>query len=320
MIYGSENLVTIFTIGLMIGILGGIFGTPANMLAVPVLGIFGLPLSISAGTSVGQSFGQTSLSILIAGPDPTAFRRLGIVTGIIGLPGVFFGVKLNLFLMGTGNGVGKTVIYLCYIALLLSASVVIFRQWHFFNRNDYYEDAPFPPFGLNWRFPPAIPGGAGMKHITLARTLLVGFLLGITTGFLGLGAGVLGIPLFMYILGLPAKSAAATDTVAMMIIGSGALFGYASAGRVELLLVLVFLAAVTLGNHIGAVLPGELNLSHARLAFSLLLAVSALSVTVGLHNIFFSHLIMSVSGPGFCLAVAISSLVSEKSRTGKAAP
>ncbi|MFZ5634343.1 MAG: sulfite exporter TauE/SafE family protein [Bacillota bacterium] len=303
----SINLTTIFTIGLMVGILGGVFGTLANLLVVPVLSIFGLPLPISAGANVGQSFGRTSLSIFTVGPDPLAFRRVGIVSGIIGLPGVFLGVKLNLLLMGTGTG--NTVIYLCYIALLLSAAVVIFRQWHYFNRNDYYDDAPFPPFGLNWRFPLAIPGEAGMKHITLVRISLAGLLLGAATGFLGLGAGVLGIPLFMYILGLPAQSAAATDTVAMLVIGSGTIFGYASAGRVELMVVLALLAAVTLGNRIGSVLPGELNLGHARLAFSLLLAITALSVAVGLNSVFFSHVIMSVSGLGFCLAVVIFSLI-----------
>lgn len=272
----SVNLTAVFTIGLLAGILGGVFGPQAYMLIVPALGVLGLPLSVSAGANVGQSLGRSSFSLFTINPDPLTLRRLGLVTGISGLPGVLMGVKINLWL--TGNAFGETIIYILYMALLLAAAAAVFLQWRHFNRNHYFDDSPIPPFGLNWKYALAIPGETGLKHVTLVRVLLVGLLLGFGTGLLGLGAGVTGVSLFMYILGLPAKNAAATDRLAMLVTGSGALFGYALAGRIELLLVLILTAAITLGNRIGSLLPGELNFSHARLAFSMLLAVAAVSL------------------------------------------
>lgn len=311
----SINTMTIFVIGLMAGIIEGIFGNPANLLVVPALSIFGLPLSISASTNVGQSFGRTSVFIFKG--NSSAFRRIGVVAGIAGLPGVFLGFKAHLFV--TQTGFGRDIFLTFHVALLLLAAVALYRQWSFFNRNHYYDDAPFPPFGLNWRFPLAVPGGSGLNCITLARVSLVGFLLGAGTGFLGLGAGVLGIPLFMYILGLPLKNAAATDAVSMLIIGSGALLCYAAAGRVEFTAVLILLAAVILGSRIGSLLPGEIHLSHAKLAFSLLLAVAAIcaAVTVSLDELIAPRAVMFISGSAFCVTLAVFSLVPEKFWSGK---
>lgn len=311
----SVNTLTIFVIGLIIGIMGGIFGTLANLVVVPILSVFGLPVSISASTNLGQSFGRSSLLIFASDSDRPALRRLGLVTGIFGLPGVFAGFKLHLFLMGTS--IGETAVYLSYIALLLSASVVLFRQWSFFNRHDYYDDDPFPPFGLNWKFPLAVPGGSGLNHITLPRTALVGLLLGTAAGFLGLGAGALGIPLFMYILGLPMKNAAATENITMLIVGSGAFFSYAAAGRVEFTAVLILLAAIILGSRIGSLLPGEMNFSHVRLAFTAFLVLVAFSTAVSMNGSTFSQLIVSIPGITICTSVTVLSLVPERFWSGK---
>lgn len=311
----SINPLTILTIGLMVGIFESVFGTLANLLIVPALSIFGLPLSIAASTSTGKSFGQTSSFLFNGNKDGLALRRVGAVAGIAGVPGVLLGFKAHLLLVQ--NGSGGDLFRLFYVALLLSASVVIFRQWNFFNRNDYYEDAPFPPFGLNWKFPLAVPGGSGLTHITPARVALVGFLLGAGTGMSGLGAGVLGIPLFMYALGLPFKNAAATDSVAMLAIGSATLLCYATAGLVEFSAVLILLASVTIGSRIGSLFPGELNLSHAKLGFSLLLAVSAICMAISLEGSISPRPIMFLAGATFCASLAVFSLVPEKFWTGK---
>jgi len=309
----SINTMTIFAIGLMAGIIEGIFGRPANLLVVPALSIFGLPLSISASTNVGQSFGRTSVFIFKG--SSSAFRRMGMAAGIAGLPGVFLGFKTHLLVMQTGY---RDIFLVLHVSLLLSAAVVLYRQWSFFNRNHYYDDAPFPPFGLNWRFPLAVPGGSGLNYVTLARVSLVGLLLGAATGFLGIGAGVLGIPLFMYVLGLPLKNAAATDTVSMIIIGSGGLLCYAAAGRVEFTAVLILLAAVILGSRIGSLLPGEIHLSHAKLAFSLLLVVTAIctAATACFDGSVTPRVVLFISGSAFCATVAAFSLVPEKLWSG----
>jgi len=289
----SINPLIIFITGLAVGIAGGAFGSLANIVIAPSLNMLGIPLPISVSSSAGTNFAKTS-NLIFKGPEPAALKRVGVVTGLIGLPGVILGFKLHLLLVETH--LGAAFIKFSYIAILLAVAAMIFRQWIFFNRNDYYDDVPFPLVGINWLFPLAIPGGSGLNHITTGRVAAIGLSLGLTTGLLGIGPGVLGLPLFMYILGLPHQNAAATDAVAMAIIGTGALFTYAAAGRVEFLVILILILSVSLGNQIAMILPGELNLSHARLAFSVALAVIALSVAISHFNTAFSHILMSATG------------------------
>lgn len=306
----SISSTTIFFIGLLFGILEGVFGAIVNIAIVPVLNIFGFPLPVSASTSAGYCFGRTSLFVFTGNSQRLALCRVGAISGAIGLPGVILGFKLHLVL--TGTSFGEAIFKLLYFFLIVIAAAVLFRQWGFFNRHDYYEDVPFPLFGLDWRFPPAIPGGSGTKHITIVRVALCGLLLGITSGFMGLGAGILGIPLFMYLTGLPERSAAATDTLAMLIIGAGTFFCYSAAGRVELMAVLIFLAAFTLGSRIGLLLPGEMNFSHARLAFSLMLGIVAASTLAGPGSMHIGRSIITISGLIFCASLVAYSLLPEK--------
>lgn len=305
------NPVILFIASLAVGIAGGVFGNMANFVIVPILSILGLPPSISAGSGTGLYFGRASLSIFNLGGERLAFMRAAMTAGLAGLPGVLLGFKLHTLLLATSFG--PAFLTLCYSVILLAGSIFVFRQWVYFNRNDYYDDNPFPSFGLGWKYPLAIPGGSGLNHITLPRVTAVGLVLGIAAGFLGLGAGMLGVPLYMYILGLPRENAMATDTITMAIIGCGAFLSFASSGRMEFLVALVLIIGVTLGFHIGSTLPGELNQSHARLAFSMALSIVALTCVINLLNPTLAGIIISAAGLTLCTFLTVYSMLSEES-------
>lgn len=307
------NPVTIFIAGLLAGVAGGVFGSLTNLVIIPALSILGLPIFTSTGSGTGLFFARSSLSIFSGRHSDLPFKRVGVLAGVLGLPWVFAGFWFNTMIME--KTWGPSIMLLCYTATLLAGSVIVFRKWSYFNRNDYYDDAPFPTCGLNWRFPLAIPGGCGLIRITLARTCVVGTLLGIVTGFLGLGAGLLGIPLFMYILGLPRDNAVATDTITMTVLGAGAFTFYAASGRMEFVIVLLLILSVTLGFHIGSALPGELNHSHARLALSAILAVVALALPIKFFNSDLALVVASAAGITLCCFLLVYSVISERAWT-----
>lgn len=156
-----------------------------------------------------------------------------------------------------------------------------------------------------------------MAHLTPARVILTGLLLGFGSGLLGLVAGIAGIPLFMYLLGLPLKNALATDNVAMLVIGAGTILCYAAAGRLELAVVLLLLAAAALGSRIGTLFPGDLSLGHARLALALLLGVTAAAVSIALISPAYSRVIISVAGLALCASTALYAVIPENFWAGR---
>lgn len=267
------NPATLLIVGLCAGMLAGCFGSAANLMVVPLLNAFGIPLIYAGGTSIGQGFGSSSLYYLNGGRSPDSLRRVGLAVGIFGLPGVYAGRTLFIFL--SDHRADIFITNFCYLTLLLAASYYIFRQWLSYTQLGYFEDNPLPPFGMRWRYPLAPPGAMGLDFITVGRVGAVGALLGLATGFLGLGATALATPLFMYVLGLPSAIAASTSLIAVIIINGGGLISYSLAGKVEPVSVLVMLSAAVAGNRIAALLPAEVKWGHFRLGFSLLLAITA---------------------------------------------
>lgn len=300
------NPLTVFIAGLTVGIAGGIFGKLANFIIVPILSILGLPITYSTGSVTGLHFGRASLS---AFNGRLAFRRAGILAGIIGLPGVYLGFRMHLLF--TATTYGTIFIIICYAMILFGIAALVFKQWLYFNRHDYYDDDPLPLFGLGWRFPLAIPGGSGLNHITLIRVAVVGLFLGITAGFLGLGPGMLGVPLYMYILGLSRNNAAATDSITMTVIGAGTFFIYSLAGRAEFLIVILLISAISIGHRLGSLLPGELNQSHARLAFSMALTAMSLALLINLFSPAATEILISSAGFTFFAFLTVFSIVSD---------
>lgn len=270
------NPAALLAVGLCAGMLSGCFGPAANLMVVPLLNVFGLPLTYAGGINVGQSFGGSSGDILSGGMSKGALHRVGLMVGIFGLPGVFAGRTFFIFL--ADRRADTLVTNLIFLIILLVAAYSVFRQWRSFMRLGYFEDNPLPPFGMRWRHPLAPPGAMGLDFITVGRVAAVGMLLGLATGFLGLGAAALAMPLFMYVLGLPAVIASSTSLISIVIINGGGLVSYSLAGRVEPVSVLLVLGAGILGNKAVSLLPAEIKWGHSRLAFSLLLAMTAAAI------------------------------------------
>lgn len=270
------NPIVLLATGLCAGMLSGCFGPAANLMVVPFLNIFGLPLTWAGGINLGQSFGGSLVDILTGGMNKVAMRRVGLVVGIFGLPGIFAGRAFFLFL--ADRRADTTATNFLYLILLLVAAYSVFRQWRSFMRLGYFEDNPLPPFGMRWRHLLTPPGAMGLDFITVGRVASVGTLLGLATGFLGLGATVLAIPLFMYVLGLPAAIASSTSLISVAIINGAGMISFSSAGGMKPATVLLVLGAAILGNKIVALLPEEIKWGHSRLAFSMLLAMSATAI------------------------------------------
>lgn len=71
-----------------------------------------------------------------------------------------------------------------------------------------------------------------MEPSTLAPALLVGLSLGLVLGLLGGGGGILAIPAFIHVLGMPVDEASTTSLVVVAIGAAAGLVPHAIAGRV----------------------------------------------------------------------------------------
>src|SRR5258706_14301441 len=95
---------------------------------------------------------------------------------------------------------------------------------------------------------------SGIARVSLWAILLVAFVGGFFSGFLGGGAGYIRMPCLIYLLGLPTHIAVGTDLFEIVISASYGTVTHALKGNVDILIALVMHTGAALGAQIGATL------------------------------------------------------------------
>jgi uncharacterized membrane protein YfcA len=124
--------------------------------------------------------------------------------------------------------------------------------------------------------PPAERGPRGRAAQIVASVLFLG--IGAVGGAVGVGAGVLVIPVLLHLLGTPPRTANGTGLVLPALISGPAFVGKAASGQVPWALVpavaITALAGVTVGSLVQrAIAPRALRLALAGLTAALALTV-----------------------------------------------
>jgi uncharacterized membrane protein YfcA len=108
---------------------------------------------------------------------------------------------------------------------------------------------------------------SGVKAISLWTIVVVSFIGGLFSGFLGGGAGYIRMPMLVYVLGVPTHLAVGTDLFEIVISASYGTFSHAIKGNVDILIALVMHTGAAIGAQIGAIATQFFAGPKIRLAF-----------------------------------------------------
>jgi hypothetical protein len=142
--------------------------------------------------------------------------------------------------------------------------------------NQGHSDAGSAPPGTLGTGPPdagAGPGKPGRRRWVASG---IGVVAGLLSGLLGIGGGVIMVPAFTELLGLPLKSAIATSLVCVGIFGVPATITHAVLGDIDWRLATLLTIGVIPGARIGASLTIRTAERRLRLAVGVFLALVAL--------------------------------------------
>jgi uncharacterized protein len=248
------TLVGILLLGLMIGaVLGGLGGGGA-VLTVPAM-VYLLGQSAQAATTgslvvVGLSALTGVASHLRSGQ---VHWRVASGFGLLGLPGTWLGSRLN-------HGIDEDTLLLGFSALMLVAAVAMAVD-----RAGRCATEPRPS-------PGALAGAA--------------VLVGLLTGFFGVGGGFVVVPALTLLLGLPIPQAVGTSLVVVALNAGTALAARAGGPPIDASVVVPFalaaMVAAVLGKHAADHLPAR----GLTVAFAAVLAlVAGGTATQSLHDL-----------------------------------
>jgi len=255
--------------GLLIGLSLGALGGGGSVLAVPVL-VYALeqtPGQATTGSLV--VVGLTSLiGAITAHRAGNLMLGRGIAFGVVAIAGAAVGAKASGLVPGP-------VLMAAFAALLVVvAAVMLTRQLQARRARGRGEEPPArsqvddPIITFSPHFACACPRAL--------KVLVTATVVGLLTGFLGVGGGFLVVPALVLALGLPMELAAGTSLVVITITSAAALVVRAgTATHPDWTLVGLLTIAAVIGGWLGARIAARVETNRLQSAFTLLLVVVA---------------------------------------------
>ncbi len=280
--------VYLILVGFIVGLLGGFFGVGGSFLAGPALFAVGVPMNYVVGTDLAHIVGKSIVAARRHRILGNVDLKLGtiMVFGTIG--GVETGAQIIQFLKRRLHidlvvGISFIVILLLISGFMAFEAWKTLRQlrhksivqsgagWTASRHKSKADHSAFAHFARRIHALPLPPyvslPASGIPRISLWAILLVAYVGGVFSGFLGGGAGYIRMPSMIYLLGIPTHVAVGTDLFEIVISASYGTFTHALKGNVDIMIALVMHTGAAIGAQIGAFATQFFAGPRIRLAF-----------------------------------------------------
>ena len=232
--------------GLAAGAFGALLGLGGGILIVPILTLgFGVPLTTAIGTSlvcvIATSTGAAAVNVRAGRADV----RLGITLGagtVVGAVtgGVVAGVLPERVLAGL------FALLLAYTAFTMVRGLVRGGR----PENDERAERPATPDG---------PGAPAYRSHRVPWAVGGSFVAGNVSGLLGIGGGVVTVPLIHLVMGAPIRVAVATSNYMIGITAAAGAYAYLFRGDVDPRQAAPVVLGVAAGAALGAGASGRIR-------------------------------------------------------------
>jgi uncharacterized protein len=268
-------------VGFVIGILGGFFGVGGSFIAGPALRLVGLDWNFAVGTDLAHIVGKSVVAVRQHRAFGNVDLRLGFIMAIGTIAGAEIGAQLIQMLKRAGNvnyvvSIVSIAVYLCISTFMIWESRKTLRMKNVSGRKTKSgqtksDQSAIKHITLSIQrlkiWPMVELPASGVKAISLWIILIVAFVGGLFSGFLGGGAGYIRMPSMVYVIGIPTHLAVGTDLFEIIISASYGTFTHALKGNVDILIALVMHTGAAVGAQIGAIATQYFAGPKIRLAF-----------------------------------------------------
>ncbi|ASJ04489.1 MULTISPECIES: sulfite exporter TauE/SafE family protein [Thermococcus] len=237
------NPVMAVLIGALIGTVAGLFGVGGGFLIVPSLVFLGLPIHLAIGTSLACITISSLSSAYAHIRAGRVLYRVAFLKEVFSIPAAMVGAYLSGML-------NPNVLEAVFGVLLMYVAYAFVRRNSVRARGDL--------------------------RIDYRKVPLIGALSGLTSGLLGVSGGILNVPLFHTLAGLPVNYAVGTSSLALFFTALVGTATHYTLGQVDVETALLLSPGLIIGAALGARLVPRLHPRRFKLLFSALLVLVAI--------------------------------------------
>ena len=277
----SVNLVLMLGLGAAVGFLSGMFGVGGGFLLTPFLMFSGIPPSIAVATGANQIVATSVSGALAQWRRDNIDFRMGAVLIVGGVAGALIGVILLKMLREAGQS--GLIISLTYVVLLGAVGALMFAEsMRAIRRTRRGKPASSrKPGQHNWvhRLPLKLRFPRSRLYISAIPPLVIGWVVGLLTAFLGVGGGFIMVPVMIYLLRMPTNVVIGTSIFQIIFVTAVVSVLHATFNQtLDVVLAFILAAGGVVGGQFGVRAGQKLKGEQLRA----LLAVMVLAVAIRL--------------------------------------
>ena len=281
----AVNGLVIVLLGLITGLLSGIFGVGGGFLTTPLLIFYGVPPTVAAASAASQVTGASVSGVFAHRWRGGIDYQMGAVMAAGGVIGIAVGALLFRLLQSLGQI--DTTINILYVVLLGTIGTVMARE-SLQALKSLHRGTPPPArkrrhhpliasLPLRWRF-----YRSGL-YISPIAPLLLGLVTGILTMLMGIGGGFMLVPAMLYILGMSANVVVGTSLFQILFVTAATTMMHAlTTKEVDIVLAGLLLIGSVSGAQLGAKFAQRAKPEYLRLALAAIVLLIALRMAYGL--------------------------------------
>jgi len=279
----SVSVLLIAGLGLLVGLLSGLFGVGGGFLMTPLLIMFGIPPTIAAASDSLQIVGASTSGTFAHWRLGNVDYKMGIFLLIGGFAGGMGGVQLIKMLRMMGNA--DFVIKITYVLMLGIVGAYMFAESLTALQKAKQKTAAAAPAkpkkeSAFVKLIKSLPlqtnfEKSGVTHSALL-VILMGAFVGVLAAIMGVGGGFLMVPVMVYMLRMPMHVVVGTSLFQILFTCIEVSFLQAYVNHtVDFVLAVLLLIGSTFGAQIGTIFGRKLHGDQLKI----LLAVIVLVVT-----------------------------------------
>lgn len=258
--------IMIFVVSFAVGALGSMLGIGGGVLLIPLLtGLFGVPIKTAIGASIVSVIATSSAAGTVYVGRGLAHTRLSMVLEIATTTGALLGGLTAIL-------ISPRLLDFAFAALLVYVAFTL-------RRISIYEVTNAPTGLLDTNYTDPFTGHTityGVRN--LPQGLGASFLAGNISGLLGIGGGIIKVPIMNLVMGVPLRAAIATSNFMIGITAATSAIVYYRHGYLDPQIAIPTALGVLIGAQAGTRIGGRLRSHRLKQVFQFLLVVFALQM------------------------------------------
>jgi uncharacterized membrane protein YfcA len=275
----SINILIPVGLGLLVGLLSGLFGVGGGFLMTPLLIMFGIPSTVAAATDSNQIVAASTSGTYAHWKVGNVDFKMGLYLLVGGFAGGLVGVEFIKMLRAMGNA--DFVIKITYVLMLGIVGAYMFIESLSSMRKKEVKEVEVQKKSVVRSFLTSLPLQTHFEKSGVTHSILVPIFLGVMVGILaaimGVGGGFLMVPIMFYILRMPMHVIVGTSLFQILFTCIEVTFLQSYTNHtVDFTLAVLLLIGSTIGAQAGAIFGRKLEGEQLKI----LLAIIVLVVTV----------------------------------------